>query len=85
MLCNFLLLLPSILELVQLFSAYLLFILLVGVSHLFRFRKNFAYYNTYRLIDLKSFLLSIKEIVRVYLFYLLIYINVKVASFILCF
>lgn len=45
-LCNFPLLLPSIPELVQLLSTKLLLIPLVGVSLLFRFRKNFAYYYT---------------------------------------
>ncbi len=43
-------------------------------------------YITYRSTDLESFPPSMKEIVRVtlYLFYLLIHTNVKVASFIPC-
>ena len=46
-------------------------------------RQN-GQYITYRSTDLESFPPSMKEIVRVCLFYLLIHTNVKVASFIPC-
>jgi hypothetical protein len=46
-------------------------------------RQN-GQFITYRSIDLESFPPSMKEIVRVYLFYLLIHTNVKAAGFIPC-
>jgi len=46
-------------------------------------RQN-GQYITYRSTDLESFPPSMKEIVRVCLFYLPIHNNVKVASFIPC-
>jgi hypothetical protein len=46
-------------------------------------RQN-GQFTTYRSIDLESFPPSMKEIVRVYLFYLLIHTNFKAAGFIPC-
>jgi SRF-type transcription factor (DNA-binding and dimerisation domain) len=46
-------------------------------------RQN-GQFITYGSIDLESFPPSMKEIVRVYLFYLLIHTNVKAAGFIPC-